>query len=322
MINKIIIVTGDPNSINSEILCKSWRKINNQIKKNIYVISNYELFKKQMKRIKCSIKIQKVKKINELSNSKNLKLIDINLNFSNPFKVPVKAASLFVNKSLNFAHSLALKNNNIAGIINCAIDKKLLKRSKIGVTEYLASKCKIRDNSEVMLIRNKKLSVSPVTTHIDLKDVSKKLNAKTIINKIRTIDHWFRKKINKKPKIGILGLNPHNAELRKNSVEVKIIMPTIKKLKKLGFRAEGPLVADTVFINKYKNYDVIVGMYHDQVITPFKSIFKFDAINVTLGLKYLRVSPDHGTAINLIGKNKADSKSLVECINFINKFGK
>ena len=63
-------------------------------------------------------------------------------------------------------------------------------------------------------------------------------------------------------------------------------------------------------------------MYHDQVITPFKSIFKFDAINVTLGLKYLRVSPDHGTAINLIGKNKADSKSLVECINFINKFGK
>ena len=117
MINKIIIVTGDPNSINSEILCKSWRKINNQIKKNIYVISNYELFKKQMKRIKCSIKIQKVKKLNELSNSKNLKLIDINLNFSNPFKVPVKAASLFVNKSLNFAHSLALKNNNVGGII-------------------------------------------------------------------------------------------------------------------------------------------------------------------------------------------------------------
>ena len=126
----------------------------------------------------------------------------------------------------------------------------------------------------------------------------------------------------KKPKIGILGLNPHNAELREKSEEKKIIIPAIKKMRKSGFNVHGPLVADTLFIEDFKKYDVIVGMYHDQVITPFKTIFKFDAINVTLGLKYLRVSPDHGTAINLVGKNNANYNSLLNSIKFINKFGK
>ena len=94
------------------------------------------------------------------------------------------------------------------------------------------------------------------------------------------------------------------------------------QIKKLGISVNGPLVADTLFINDYKQFDVIIGMYHDQVLAPFKAIFKFDAINVTLGLKYLRVSPDHGTAVNLIGKNKANINSLLKCISFINKFGR
>jgi 4-hydroxythreonine-4-phosphate dehydrogenase len=75
-------------------------------------------------------------------------------------------------------------------------------------------------------------------------------------------------------------------------------------------------------MNEFKKFDVIVGMYHDQVLTPFKSLFKFDAINVTLGLKYLRTSPDHGVAIDLIKKNKANSLSLFKCVNFIDEFGK
>ena len=119
-----------------------------------------------------------------------------------------------------------------------------------------------------------------------------------------------------------MGLNPHNAELRKKSEEVKIIIPSILKLRKLGFNLTGPLISDTLFIEDYKKYDVIVGMFHDQILSPFKTLFKFDAINITLGLKYLRVSPDHGTAINLIGKNKAVITSFLSCVNFLNKFGK
>ena len=106
-----------------------------------------------------------------------------------------------------------------------------------------------------------------------------------------------------------MGLNPHNAELEKNTEEVKHILPSINKLKKLGINLNGPFVADTIFINEYKKFDIIVGMYHDQVIAPFKSIFKFDAINITLGLKYIRVSPDHGVAQNLIKKSSISRES-------------
>ena len=120
----------------------------------------------------------------------------------------------------------------------------------------------------------------------------------------------------------MLGLNPHNAEFNKNSEEVKKILPAIKNLKKNRNFISGPIPADTIFMNNYKKYDVIIGMFHDQVLAPFKTLFKFDAINLTLGLKYLRMSPDHGTAKNLIGKNKADSSSLVKCINFMNNFKK
>ena len=128
--------------------------------------------------------------------------------------------------------------------------------------------------------------------------------------------------MNRKPKIGVLGLNPHNAEFRENSEEKRVILPSILKLKKRGIKVDGPLVSDTVFINEYKNYDIIVGMYHDQVLSPFKTIYKFDAINITIGLKYLRVSPDHGIAKNLVGKNKANVISFLKSIEFIEKFKK
>ena len=98
-----------------------------------------------------------------------------------------------------------------------------------------------------------------------------------------------------------------------------MIIPSITKLKKLGLKVKGPLVSDTVFIKDYKKYDVIIGMFHDQVLAPFKALFKFNAINITLGLKYLRISPDHGTALDLVGKNKADPTSLLKCISYVSK---
>lgn len=321
MKKKIILISGDPNSINSEIIYKSWKKLNLATRKKIYLVSNYTLLKKQFKKLKYSIGITKVKNINIRSDTKNLKIIDISLKFSNPFKVNFKNASEFVKKSLNNAHKLALRDD-VSGIINCPINKNLLKKNNIGVTEYLASKCKIRNNNETMLIFNKKLSVCPITTHLDIKKVAKRISKKIIINKTITIQRWFKKIFSKKPKIAILGLNPHNAELKKYSEERKIIIPAILKLNRFGLNVKGPMIADTFFINDYKKFDIIIGMYHDQVLVPFKTLFKFDGINITLGLKYLRASPDHGVATNLIGKKKANPHSLLECINFLNKFGK
>ena len=318
MKNKILILSGDPNSINSEVIYKSFKKIKLSVRKKIYLITNYNLIKKQLNKLKYKMKFINVKDINENVNSNKIKIVNVDIKFKNPFKISKNISSKFIYSSLNLAHKYAL-NHNVSGIINCPINKNLLVSSKTGVTEYLASKCSVKDNSEVMLIRNKNLSVAPVTTHVDIKNVSKGITANKIVKKIMTIQKWYKNKNKKKPIIGILGLNPHNAEYRKLSEEKKIIIPVVKKLKKIGIKIKGPLVADTLFIEDFKNYDVIVGMFHDQVLAPFKSIFKYDAINITLGLNYLRVSPDHGVAIDLIGKNKANPQSLIECINFLNK---
>ena len=216
------------------------------------------------------------------------------------------------------SHSLCLQKK-IKGIINCPINKKnLFKNKNQGVTEFLAKKNKVF-NSEVMVIYNKNLSVVPITTHIKLKNVSKFIKKDFLSKKLITLNKFFIKYLKKTPKIGVLGLNPHNLELKKNSEEIKVIIPTIKLLKK-SMKVSGPYPSDTVFLkDNLKKFDVIVGMYHDQVLSPFKTLYNFNAINVTLGLPYIRVSPDHGTGEDIIKKNLANPKSLVQCIKFFNK---
>ena len=171
-----------------------------------------------------------------------------------------------------------------------------------------------------MLIYNKKLSVVPLTTHLEIKNITKKIKFKLIKQKILNLNKAYYNLFKKKPKIAILGLNPHNSENRKNSVENKIIKPAINKLKKLKININGPYPADTVFNKKNKIiFNVIVGMYHDQVLAPFKAIYGYDAINITLGLRYLRISPDHGTAQDIVGLNMANPRSMIAAIDFLNK---
>jgi 4-hydroxy-L-threonine phosphate dehydrogenase PdxA len=319
MNRKIVLVGGDPNSINSEIIYKCWKKLPNKIKKRIILISNYKLLKDQFKKLNYNIKLSNEQNLFKLNKSNELKILNIKLDYKDPFKVPLKSAKPFVLKSLDLAHKLAL-NKQIAGIINCPINKNLLGNKKIGVTEYLANKCLVKKNSEVMIIKNKELMISPITTHLDIRSISNKINKKLIITKINVINSWFKKTFKRQPVIAVLGLNPHNAELRKNSEEKKIIIPAIKNLKKSGFKLDGPLSSDTIFINNYKNYDLIVGMYHDQILGPFKALYKFDAINITLGLKYIRVSPDHGVAVDRIKKKTSSAVSLIKCFDYIDKF--
>ncbi len=319
MKKKIIIVAGDPHGINAEIIHKAWRKIDKKIKRKIFLIANFKLIKAQFKRLNSKINLIKLKNLNEIKKNNHLKIVDVPLNFKNPYNVPFYNSSQYVIKSLDLAHKFASYKTEVKGMINCPISKKLIKSSnKIGVTEFLASKNKIHNGSEVMMIHNKKISVVPLTTHINIKNVSTKITSSFIQRKIKVLSKCYKDLFKKKPKIGVLGLNPHNSELKKDSEELMHIIPAIKKLKKIGLSISGPLVADTAFVKAYKDYDVIVGMYHDQVLIPFKSLFHYDAINITLGLNYIRVSPDHGPAVDLIGKNKANALSLLKCIKFIN----
>ena len=317
--NKIIcIVAGDPNSINSELVFKSWKSLNINVRKKIILIGNFDLINKKKKKLKFNINLSKVKNIDDIKGGNSLKILDLPLKFKNCFNVSNNEASKYVIHCLNFVHNLC-KEKKLKAFINCPIDKNLIRKKGVyGVTEFLGRKNYSRKFSEVMFLYNKKLSVVPITTHLRIKDVAKNINEKLIIKKIKTLIIYYKKLFNKKPKIAVLGLNPHNYEFEKNSEEVKSIIPAIKKLRKKN-SVNGPMVADNFFKNDYKKYDVVVGMYHDQVLIPFKNFFKFNAINITLGLKYTRISPDHGTAKDIILKHKANPKSLLESIKFVNK---
>ena len=188
----------------------------------------------------------------------------------------------------------------------------------MGITEYLAKKTEAKQNA--MLIYNKKLSVCPITTHLPLKSVVKNITKKKIIEKINLIDNFYKKCLGFKPKIALLGLNPHCESVDKFNEDEKIIKPTIKYFSNKKIDVKGPYSADTAFLKKNRNnIDVIVGMYHDQVLTPIKTLYEYDAINITLGLPFFRISPDHGPNQEMLGQNKSNPLSLVRAIEFLEK---
>ena len=171
-----------------------------------------------------------------------------------------------------------------------------------------------------MLIYNKDLSVCPLTTHLPIKLIAQKINQKIIKEKVKLINDFFVKNFGYKPKIAITGLNPHCESILKFNEDKKILTPAINSLKNKGYKIKGPFPADTVFLKQNRiKFNVIVGMYHDQVLSPLKAIKEYDAINITLGLPFYRISPDHGPNEKMIGQNKSNPLSLVNSIKFLDQ---
>ena len=171
-----------------------------------------------------------------------------------------------------------------------------------------------------MIIFNKKLSVSPLTTHLALKNVNKNISKKKIYKQGELINNFYKKNFKKKPRIAITGLNPHCESNFKNCEESAIIKPAIKNLNTKNQLVKGPFPADTIFMKEnLKKFDVILGMYHDQVLSPMKALFGFNAINITIGLPFIRISPDHGPNSSMQGKNLSNPQSLIEALKFLDK---
>ena len=315
----IIIVAGEPYSVFLEIFFKSKKKIN--IKKPIILIASKELVLLQMKKLGFNFEINTIN-ANEFKfhslDKKKINLIDVKFKFNKIFDKISGKSNLFINQSFRIALKI-LKEKNCSGLINGPISKKhFLKGKTLGITEYLSKKTK--KNNVAMIIFNKKLSVSPITTHLALKNVNKNISKKKICTHIELINEFYKKNFKKKPRIAITGLNPHCESNFNNCEEDKVIIPAIKKLKTKNYKVEGPFPADTIFMKKnLKKFDVIIGMYHDQVIAPMKTLFAFDAINITLGLPFVRISPDHGPNTSMLGKNLSDPKSLIEALKFLDK---
>ena len=186
------------------------------------------------------------------------------------------------------------------------------------MTEYIAKN--FNQKKFAMLIYNDDLSVCPITTHLPLKLVSKKITKKLIKEKIIIIDNFYTKILRFKPKIGVVGLNPHCESVLEFNEDNKIVLPAINSLKKKNIKVSGPYPSDTIFMkNNIKKFDVIVGMYHDQVLAPIKTLYEYNAINITIGLPFFRVTPDHGPNEIMVGKNKSNPMSLIKAISFLDK---
>jgi 4-hydroxythreonine-4-phosphate dehydrogenase len=312
----ILIVAGEPNSIFFELFFKVIKK---KIKSPIILIASKKLIIKQAKilRTKISFNITNESEvIKKKNNLKKINLIDVDFNQSSGFKKITTKSNQYINTCFDIAIKL-LKNKISNKLINGPISKKtFLKKKFNGITEYLAHKTNTKKFA--MIIYNRNLSVCPLTTHLPIKYVNKKINKFEIINKVKLINNFWKNEFGKQVKIGVTGLNPHCESIDNFNEDKNIILPTIKKLQKLKYNIEGPFAADTIFLkNNRKKFDLIIGMYHDQVLTPIKTLFEYDAINLTIGLPFIRVSPDHGPNEAMLGKNKSNYLSLLNSIKFL-----
>ena len=314
----IIVVPGEPNSIFFEIFFKSFK---NTIRSPIILVGSHKLLKLQMKVLKYKKKI-KILNLDELNkqklDNKTINLINIEYKFTKAFEKSSKRYNSYIKKCFEVSFKL-IKSGFTKKFINGPILKKnFLNKNFYGVTEYVANKFSLK--KQAMLIYNKKLSVCPVTTHLPIKKVSKYINKKIIIEKVELINNFYKAELNFKPKIAVLGLNPHCETIDKFNEDDKILKPAINFLKKKKYFVSGPYSADTIFLTQNRNkYDVILGMYHDQVLAPLKTLFEYDAVNITLGLPFIRISPDHGPNEKMVGKNKSNPLSLVQAIKFLDR---
>lgn len=313
----IIIVAGEPNSIFLEILFKTIKL--KKFKSPLILIASKKIVLLQMKALKYKLNINLLEfngQILTKLNRKKINLINVDFNQTKAFnKISLKSRK-YIEKSFNIALSL-IKLNLSDKLINGPISKKyFLKKKFFGVTEYLGEKTNSKNIA--MLIYNKFLSVSPLTTHIPIKSVAKKITKKDIINKILLLNKFYKKNFKLTPKIAVTGLNPHCESRSLFDEDKQIIKPSINMLKKKNLLIEGPFPADTIFLKKNRNrFNLIIGMYHDQVLTPLKTIYEYDAINITVGLPFIRVSPDHGPNEKMMGKNLSNPLSLIRSLEFL-----
>ena len=314
----IVITTGDLDSIFYEIFFKSTKK---KIKSPLILICCKSEFSKQLKifRIKKKFRLIKLNYFKKLKLDNNkFNILDLNIDHLKK-NMPLNAfKKIYIKKSFDMAFKIIrfkYSNKFINGPVN---KSKFLDKKFPGITEYISFNFKVKKTG--MLIYNKNFSVCPVTTHLPLKDVVRSINRKIIKEKIKLVDDFYKKYLKLKPRIAVTGLNPHCESISKFNEDEKIIKPSIEIMKKRNINVKGPFPADTIFNSKNRKlFDAVIGMYHDQVLAPIKALYEFDAINITMGLPFLRATPDHGPNKQMAGKNISSPTSLIRALEFLDK---
>jgi 4-hydroxythreonine-4-phosphate dehydrogenase len=220
-----------------------------------------------------------------------------------------------------------VRKGRASAVVTNPIAKSVLYRAGFrhpGHTEFLAELAAHdgRAPQPVMMLWSPQLAVVPVTVHASLRDALAQLSSELIVSTVRIVAAELTSRFGaSRPRIAISGLNPHAGEDGSlGHEEQTIVTPAIKILRNEGIEARGPLPADTMFHDAArKTYDCAVCMYHDQALIPIKTLAFDDAVNVTLGLPFIRTSPDHGTAFDIAGTGKANPASLIAALQLANR---
>ncbi len=318
--NTLVFTCGDINGIGPEIVIKAINKIQNPEKRKIIFICPSNVFEHAAEITNPEFEFKICKNLNEVIETKKaISVLDIGkakLNVGLPTKISGLTSANAIETSYQILHRVKK-----SAVITAPISKRSFELACIsysGQTEFYAS----LSNSKkyLMMFLSKNLKAALLTTHIPLKIISKKINFNNLKQAIYVLEETLVNDFNiKNPEIALLGFNPHNGEEGRIGIEEKeVIIPALKKIKNKF--VYGPFVPDAFFGTKsYKDYDAVLGIYHDQVLIPFKMLNFDTGVNFTAGLPIIRVSPDHGTAFDIADFGIAKPTSMIEAVKWAEK---
>ncbi|UCH79883.1 MAG: 4-hydroxythreonine-4-phosphate dehydrogenase PdxA [Nitrospiraceae bacterium] len=322
MKKKIAITMGEPGGIGPEVIAKALA--HKTVKRSCIpvVIGDSGILRDAVRRSSLKLHVKTVQGIDEsISDVNVINVLEIKSPFQFKMNSLSKGAGRAVVRYIKKAVELAL-NRDVEGIVTAPISKKSLSMAGFlwpGHTELLADLTGIKEFS--MMFVSRKLMIILCTIHIPLKDVPKKITKAGVVKTIRLAVKGAELLGIQNPGIAVAGLNPHAGESGvMGREEGRSIVPAVDACKKTGIRVSGPYPPDVVFHKAYKGeFDIVVCMYHDQGMIPFKMLAFDSGVNMTVGLPFIRTSPDHGTAFDIAWQNRADPTSMIEAIKLAAK---
>lgn len=318
----LAITMGEPAGIGPDIILAAWSKLRSKPRSAFLVIGDSRLFEARAKALRIDAPVIRLNEAQSAARlfSDALPILHEQLPHLPSAGKPDPETAAGVISCIDRAVTLAL-GNEVAGVVTAPIQKETLYAagfSHQGHTDYLAHLAeKAGHRAEpVMMLSSGTLRTVPITVHIPLKDVPAALTTDLILRQARICVADLTPLLRRPPRLIVTGLNPHAGEGGTMGTEDRdVIAPAVRQLTKEGVDARGPIAADSTFHAEARaGFDLALCMYHDQALIPVKTLGFHNGINTTLGLPFVRTSPDHGTALGLAGTGKADERSLIAAI--------
>jgi 4-hydroxythreonine-4-phosphate dehydrogenase len=319
----IAISIGDPAGIGADIALSAYTMREALSLPPFYIIGDREHLEQRAKHLGLKISLSPTSPNETAEKFKQaLPYVQLTQNFISQPACPNASDAVSVCEAIELGVTHCLDGQADA-LVTCPIHKKSLYDAGFkfpGHTEFLAHLCQYHGHKTrppVMMLASEALKAVPLTIHIPLCQVMAQIDQDLIVETALTIIEDMRHKFGiSQPRLAFAGLNPHAGEEGSMGMEeIEVIQPAVHKLKAMGHHVLGPLPADTMFHKRAREaYDVAICMYHDQALIPAKTLAFDEGVNVTLGLPFIRTSPDHGTAYDIAGTGKARPDSLIEAI--------